>query len=414
MAAWDLECVPGASHDLARFGWMWMMVGDPPRDRRTDDAAIRVCVDARALSTGHAQRGIGTYVATLMASLDALVPVASAASPANGEPVDGIQLRYLTADGDVSVLRQSPWDVYHATTLEGIILSPSYRTVATLHDLIPLRLPDWARRARHPVAALAYQRQLRLLRRVDHIIAVSAATKRDAVALLGIASERISVVLPALDPARAYVPTADQLAAARRDLGLQIPYFLAVASSEPHKNLARVIEAFARFSAESGHRAGYRLYLVGTWMGREERRLGRLIERLGLREAVRRLPWVPAEQMAALYHGATALVFPSLLEGFGLPVVEAMACETAVITSNRSSLPEVAGDAALAVDPEDVEGIAAALARVADDPDLRADLIARGRERSQQFRPERAAREMVAVYRRVASGHRTAQDRPPD
>jgi glycosyltransferase involved in cell wall biosynthesis len=369
-------------------------------------------VDARALSTGHAQRGIGTYVATLMSSLDALVPVASAVSPASGEPADGILLRYLTTDGDLSVLRGAPWDVYHATTLEGIILSPSYRTVATLYDLIPLRMPNRARQARHPAAALTYRRQLHLLRRVDHIIAISEATKRDAVALLGIPPERISVVYPALDPARAYLPTPEQVAAARRDLGLRTPYFLAVASSEPHKNLARVIEAFARFSAPS-HRAGYQLYLVGTWMGREARRLSRLIERLGLREIVRRLPWVPAEHMAALYHGATALVFPSLLEGFGLPVAEAMACGTAVITSNRSSLPEVAGDAALAVDPEDVGAIAAALAIIADDPARRAELIARGRERIRQFRPERAARETVAVYRRVAREQRTAQEGRP-
>ncbi len=376
-----------------------MMPGSAATSQSTLNRVIHVCVDARALSTGHAHRGIGTYVATLVASLASLL------SP-NGTASD-IHLHYLRADGDISALCQAQWHVYHATTLEGIILSPSFRTMATLYDLIPLRMPDWGRRVRHPLAAVAYQRRLNMVKHADHVIAISEATKRDAQELLAISAERITVVPPALDPARGYVPSREQMAAARAELGLQDPYFLAVASSEPHKNLGRVIEAFATFRARVPRAKAYRLYLVGTWMGNEERHVRSLIARLHLSSVVHHLPWVPVAHMGPLYHGATALVFPSLVEGFGLPVLEAMASGTPVITSNRSSLPEVAGDVAVYVNPEDVGEIGAALDQVASAPELRAELAARGLERSRQFGGERVARQLVSVYRQVAGGNRT-------
>lgn len=360
-------------------------------------SVMRVCVDARARSSGHARRGIGTYVDAMQAAL--------ASAEGVHEAAEDIELRFLTADDGTALLRQSHWDVYHATTLEGIILSPAFRTVATLYDLIPLCLPDWCWRARHPLAALAYQRQLDLLPRADHIIAISEATKRDAQALLGIPAERVTVVYPALDPRRGCVPSTAQVEAASAALGLQAPYFLAVGSSDRHKNLSRVIDAFAAFREHAPGPTAHRLYIAGTWMGREGRRLRRLIAQLGLDSTVCHLPWVPVEHMAPLYHGATALVFPSLAEGFGLPVLEAMASATPVITSNRSSLPEVAGDAALYVTPEDVAEIAGALTLVAGEPNLRAELAGRGLKRSQQFSAEATASQLVSVYRQVACAH---------
>ena len=188
---------------------------------------------------------------------------------------------------------------------------------------------------------------------------------------------------------------------------LDEPYFLAVASSDRHKNLARVLQAFAAFRDAShgsiGASEGYRLYLVGAWMGREERRIHGLIDPLGLDGVARHLPWVPVQHMSSLYAGATALVFPSLIEGFGLPALEAMTCGAPVITSNCSSLPEVAGDAALYVTPENVSEIAAALQQVASSPELRASLVAKGFERCREFGRRAGGARQFAVYRGVAN-----------
>jgi glycosyltransferase involved in cell wall biosynthesis len=375
--------------------------------------ATSLCIDTRPLATGHRLRGIGTYVSALVEHLG------------RGD-THGIELRYVwpaecTADLEdlPSVLREpaarldvgsdvaaqlaaAGCRVYHATTLEGLAPSRAYATVATIYDLIPVRAPRWRQIARRPHAYVAYRRQLRRLAAADHLIAISEATKRDACALLGVAPARVSVVPLAADPARAYVPTHQELAAAEAELGLEHPYFLGVASSDPHKNIPRMLEAFARFRARSAQGATYQLYIVGTWMGHEQRHIHNRIARLGLNGAVQHLTEVPTRLMASLYHGAEALVYPSLIEGFGLPVLEAMMCETPVITSDRSSLPEAAGDAALLVDPEHVEALAAALVRLASDPHLRSDLIARGREQCRRFSWERVAAETLAVYRQVA------------
>jgi glycosyltransferase involved in cell wall biosynthesis len=378
------------------------MMSEDGSHRSTHARTIRVCIDVRALATGHARRGIGTYVSTLMGSLDSM------ASRANVDrAIEDVELHFLRDAGDLSALYQARCHAYHATTLEGLILSPRFRTVATLYDLIPLRLPDWRRHGRRPLAALAYQRRVNMVRDADHVVAISEATKHDARELLGIPAERISVVYPALDPARAHLPTREQVIAAHSELGVQEPYFLTVASSERHKNLLRVLEAFAAFRDRVPEGRAFHLYLAGTWMGGGERRLRRVIDRLRLGPAVRHLPWVPTDQMAALYHGATALVFPSLVEGFGLPVLEAMACGTPVITSNRSSLPEVAGDAAVYVNPEDAGEIGAALVSLAADHELCARLRTRGLERSRLFRPERTANELIALYRRLAEDRRS-------
>ena len=382
------------------------------------DDTLRVLIDARPLATDHRQRGIGAYVSGLVSQIEKM---------RSADELDGIQVAYLWPASESRLLARAPWSgsdaplgarlvssleegewhVYHATTIEGVTLSPRFRTVATLHDLIPLRQADWAKRARHPSAHLTYLRQLRLLARASHIISVSHATKRDAYDLLHVSTERVSVIPPVLDTARAYRPTDEQRADARQALGLEEPYFLAVGSSDRHKNLARVLQAFAAFRDTShgsiGAFEGYRLYLVGAWMGREERRIHGLIDRLGLGGVARHLPWVPMRHMSSLYAGATAFVFPSLIEGFGLPALEAMTCGAPVITSNCSSLPEVTGDAALYVTPENVSEIAAALQQVANSLELRASLVAKGFERCREFGEERVARDTFAVYRRVAN-----------
>ncbi|MGH2516216.1 MAG: glycosyltransferase, partial [Ktedonobacterales bacterium] len=142
------------------------------------------------------------------------------------------------------------------------------------------------------------------------------------------------------------------------------------------------------------------LYILGAWMGREARRIVTQIERFGLEDEVHHLAGMPNRLVAPLYAGATALLYPSLMEGFGLPLLEAMRCETAVITSDRSSMPEVCGDAALYVNPEDTCSLTDRMHLLAANSALREDLIARGRVRSALFSWERTAAATLTAYAR--------------
>jgi glycosyltransferase involved in cell wall biosynthesis len=220
------------------------------------------------------------------------------------------------------------------------------------------------------------------LRRAAALPCISEATRRDLVARFPVA-ERTAVTIPlAADAAFAAAVPGD--VPARH--GLDRPYVLAVGALEPRKNLQRLVEAWGRLAPTV--RDGHQLALVGPRGWDDEP-----ILRAAAEGGARLLGRVDDADLAALYAGCAAFAYPSLYEGFGLPVLEAMAAGAPVVTSNLSSLPEVAGDAALLVDPRDVDAIADALARVLGDPELARDLRARGRERAAAFSWERTARE---------------------
>ena len=279
----------------------------------------------------------------------------------------------------------------------GRFLSGPY--VITVHDTI--RWFDMAGRGDpliHPPNA-----RDRLLLRLDYagisraaaVIATSEATRRDLVEHVGVAPGRVHTVHEAIDHGL-YRPRQRRL--------FDEPYVLFVGTEHPRKNLGRVLEAFARV-----RRPGLRLVKAGgpgkaEWDFRAatERRLAEL--GLGA-DDVLFTGRVPDEDVVALYSGAVCLVFPSLYEGFGFPVLEAMACGCPVITSTTSSLPELAGDAALLVDPTDTGAIAAAMRRLIDDRGLRHELAERGRRRAARFEWERTARETLRVYDRVLAGY---------
>jgi len=178
---------------------------------------------------------------------------------------------------------------------------------------------------------------------------------------------------------------------------IERPYILYVGSLEKRKNLPRLLEAYAYLRETL---PGWKLVIVGGRKWKSDP-IYKAVQRLGLEPHVIFTGFVAEEDLPALYNGADLFVFPSLYEGFGLPVLEAMACGTPVVTSNTSSLPEVAGEAALLVAPTDVKAIAAAMQRVLSEPDLAAELRRRGLERASQFSWERTARETLAVYERV-------------
>lgn len=281
------------------------------------------------------------------------------------------------------------------------------RSVVTVHDLGYLHYPDAHRPADRRYLGWSTRWNAR---QATLVLADSQATKDDLARAYGVDPARIRVVYLGRDEMLGPVRDAHVVAAARERYGIAGRYLLYVGTLQPRKNLARVIEAFARaagdlaFSRPGRGAEDLQLILAGRrgWLYDD---LFAQVERLGLRQRVLFPGYIPAEDLPALLSGATAFVFPSLYEGFGFPVLEAGACEVPVITSNTSSLPEVAGDAALLVDPHDVDAIADAMRRLLTDPDLRAELIRRGRENVKRFSWEKCARETLAVLEEAAGSN---------
>ena len=245
-----------------------------------------------------------------------------------------------------------------------------------------------------PASVLAERLTLPLaVRRAAGFICISEATRADLEERFP--ATRGRTVAISLGAAEAFYDASPGEVAAKH--GIDSPYVLAVGTLEPRKNLARLVEAFV--AVPSAVRDGFRLVIAGGrgWSSAElDSVLGRH------RRDVLPLGFVPDDDLPGLYAGATALAYPSLAEGFGLPVAEAMAAGTAVLTSDRSSLPEVAGGAAILVDPTDAHAIAAGLARLLGDEGLRHSLIARGRERAQDLTWDRAARRTLDYLSAVA------------
>jgi glycosyltransferase involved in cell wall biosynthesis len=273
--------------------------------------------------------------------------------------------------------------------------------VITVHDLAFLRFPGL-----QTDASQRYYGQItRAVESAEHIIAVSESTKRDLVSLAGASTRKISVVYEAAGPA--FRPTsADAVAAARQRYGIEGDYILFVSTIEPRKNIPFLLQAYARLRETwSSSDPLPRLVLAGRkgWLYDS---VFAVLEQLRLGDAVVCTGGVAIADLPALYSGALFFVLPSLYEGFGLPVLEAMSCGAPVITSNISSLPEVTGDAALLVDPQDMVGLCTAMKRLCQDQPLRQDLSRRGMTRAAGFSWERAACETLAVYR-TAGGAQT-------
>jgi alpha-1,3-rhamnosyl/mannosyltransferase len=286
--------------------------------------------------------------------------------------------------------------VYHATEPNGLVLVPGIRALATLYDLIPLHYPSALFPLRRLDLRAGYARYLHQLKRADHLVAISEATKQDAVERLRVPPERISVTPLAVDDRRFYPRSPEEIENVLARHGLRRPYFVHVGSSIYHKNTAAVVRAFSLFCQEAG--VEHALYVIGAYEDRVLVDLHSSCRHLFESGRVRMIGVVPGDDLPALYSGAEALLYPSLIEGFGLPVLEAMRCATPVLTSNMSSLPEVGGDAALYVDPRRPDEIAAGLHRLFSRPELRAALVARGRGRAELFSWRRTAEQTLRVY----------------
>lgn len=283
-------------------------------------------------------------------------------------------------------------DLYHATDFVLPPLLASTRSLLTVHDLSFVRVPETA----SPRLKAYLDRVVPLsVRRADHVLADSQATKDDLVSLCAVPPHKITVLLSGVDSRFKPVNDPKKLANIRLKYALpERPYILSVGTVQPRKNYGRLIEALARLRAAG---RSIDLVIVGGrgWL---EDPIYATIQRTALHDYVHFTGFADDDDLPALYSAAACVAIPSLYEGFGLPVLEAMACGTPVVTSDLSSLPEVAGDAALTVAPTDLDALTSALERLFDDEPLRATLIARGLERVKSFTWERAAQQLLEIY----------------
>jgi glycosyltransferase involved in cell wall biosynthesis len=270
-------------------------------------------------------------------------------------------------------------------------LGSACRSVVVVHDLIPLRFPSW----KSPLTQYARHYIPRVLEQAEHIICNSIATAQDITQFFQIPAQKITPIPLAHNAQHFRVPTAPSLPALFEIPTRGRPYFFYIGRPDPYKNLHRVIWALTTLPTD------YQLLIAGSRDRRYTPLLQAQIKELGLTDRVQFLDYVTYDQLPLLYGQAIALVFPSLWEGFGFPVLEAMSCGTPVITSNLSSLPEVAGDAAILVNPYDENAIAAAMQQIATDDEGRSQLRAAGLARASQFswaKTGRATAEVLSRY----------------
>jgi glycosyltransferase involved in cell wall biosynthesis len=295
-------------------------------------------------------------------------------------------------------LRREEHALLHATEPSGYAPPRGFPFVVTCHDLIPIVLADLYRVATpfSEIRRVLYAR--RWYGRARRVVAISEATKRDLVERIGIDASRIDVVPLGVDHER-FRPRSlpDDAARARAAAGTARPFLLYVGAGDARKNLPFLVEAFAR----SGAARDADLVVAGAVHEKECAALVATARRTGVAAALRLPGFVPDESLPALYRTCLAHVFPSLYEGFGLPVAEALACGAPTATSFRSSLREVAGDAALELPVTDLDGAAAAIRRLVDDAALREDLRRRGPPQVAAFTWDACALGVLATWRRA-------------
>ncbi|MCC6630246.1 MAG: glycosyltransferase family 4 protein [Chloroflexi bacterium] len=377
---------------------------------------LRIGLNAHLQSreAGYRQAGVSRYIAELVRhlaaepgphaytlftpphgtgelALPARVRVAASRLPTQRPPV---RIVWEQALGPVAAARRR-LDVFHSPVNVAPLTLPC-RSVITIHDLAFLAYPERFRAGRRRYLALLTRLSAR---RATRVIAVSQFTADEVVARLGVPPGRVVVVPNGVGEEYQSEPDPRRLSEFRRSNDVSDQYVLFLGTIEPRKNVPGLIEAFAQVAAEF---PAIDLVIAGGrgWLADD---VYALPARLDLARRVRFTGYVPAADLPRWYQAATVAVYPSLYEGFGFPPLEAMACGTPVITSDRAAMPEVVGDAGVLVDPTDVAALAAALRALLRDPDRRVHLSTAGRARAATFTWARAARATRAVYE-AASG----------
>jgi glycosyltransferase involved in cell wall biosynthesis len=301
------------------------------------------------------------------------------------------------------LLRRLRVDLLHMPWFYAPAIVPS-KLVITVHDLTDVLQPIVGTSA--PVRAGRLYFARRALARADRVLAVSQASKRDLSGIFGVNEDKIEVIYNAVDDLFLREPAPADADAILARHAVTDPYVLYAGNIKPQKNLPRLIEAFAVAKADLADDPRFsqlKLLLIGDALS-EHSDLRRAVVRSRVRGDVRFLGFVPQTVLRVFYGRASAFLFPSLYEGFGLPPLEAMAHGTPVLTSNVSSLPEVFGNAALLVNPENVFDIARGIRQILTDSELRASLVERGHDLVRHFSWERSAAQVHCVYEDVFAG----------
>ncbi len=302
--------------------------------------------------------------------------------------------------GIVRTCHREHIDILHCPYFSAPFFLPA-KTVVTVHDVIPLVMPEYRERARsrYYTSLVAFT-----VPRVDAIITVSEYSKRDIVRLLGIPEHRIHVIGNAVDPSYRPITDTRLIAKVRERYGIGERYILYFGGFDVRKNVDRILQAYA--SLPQSTRKAYqlviagRLHLVGSSLYPDPRPR---VRELGLDDQVVVTGQIREQDKAPLYSGAAVYLFPSLYEGFGIPVLEAMACGAAVITSDITALPEVAGDAARLVNPYEVSDIATAIQELLENSAMRDELRELALGRAREFSWTRVAQQTLEVYKQLGA-----------
>lgn len=362
---------------------------------------MNIVIDARSL---HKElTGVGNYIVNLISALRTLdqsnyywIATSTLRHRIKRYPLISTIGRVIYFFIDNIIFPLNVWwrnaELLHSPAFILPLLSFRYKKVITIHDLGFYVYGDkfasgW--HMRHMRFMLPYS-----IRQADKIIAVSQATKQQIVEIFKIAPEKIVVTYEGVSEKYRLIQDRVEVKKELQKYGINAPYILFVGTMDPRKNLIRLIQAFQNMKIE---KKDLKLVIVGHKGELYTEELNKLIAS----GDVIITGYVEKKDMVYLYNGASVFVFPSLYEGFGLPILEAMACGTPVITSKVYSMPEVSGDAALLVDPENIEEIAAAIGRSINDQELREVLIEKGLARAKQFTWAKTAAETLAIYQEV-------------
>jgi glycosyltransferase involved in cell wall biosynthesis len=367
---------------------------------------VRIGIDARKLH----DFGIGTYIRNLLRQLarrDRQTEFVLLCRPADAQTLASLGENFrpvVETAGNYSIAEQ--FRIPLALRREGVTLfhAPHYvlpplvtcRSVVTIHDCIHLMFPQYLPNQ----FALTYAKTSMALasRRATRVMTVSESSKRDIIRFFDTDPDKISVIYNAYDERFGVEPREDDVVRVRERFQLHDEFVLYAGNVKPHKNLERLIEAF--HIVRNRGLDHLKLVLIGDEISKYAA-LRRAVHQHQLHKYVRFLGYLPEETLAVMYRLAGVFVFPSLYEGFGLPPLEAMASGTPVVTSNVSSLPEVAGDAAVLVDPYDPTAIADGIHRVLTDEALRRDLRRKGVARAHQFSWEQSVSRIHDIYMQV-------------
>lgn len=367
---------------------------------------MRIGIDARKLH----DFGIGTYIRNLLrqlARIDQRTEFVLLCREADAQALGSIAENFRPAietAGNYSIgeqiriplaLKREGVTLFHAPHYVLPPLTPC-PSVVTIHDCIHLMFPQYLPNR----LAYAYARASITLatRRAARVMTVSESSKRDILRFVNVDPDKISVIYNAYDERFGVEPREEDIVRVRERFQLHDEFVLYAGNVKPHKNLERLIDAFQ--IVRNRGLDHLKLVLIGDEISKHAA-LRRAVHQHRLHKYVRFLGYLPEETLAVMYRLAGVFVFPSLYEGFGLPPLEAMASGTPVVTSNVSSLPEVAGDAAVLVDPYDPEAIADGIYRVLSNEALRRDLRSKGIVRAHQFSWESSVRRIHDIYEQV-------------